>query len=475
MLLLAITFISDASAQQQNKCCGLVITGTIVDHFLGGPGSPLVKKHKEICAEVNARWEKGLKGHSECITIPGLALDDQRLICMKSKTQKDCEQNTENRNGEPGKNYCIWKNNQCTANYAVFERMCAQVECSSKPVDTKGCCGLNDNLKNNSNASSLFQSCQRMSDSGACSKLGDPSTGSYCQWNSNNICPKPIDPNNGCCGINPEAKASTEKFYSTETALRVNKMLSACKVNDKNPQYCTGDCTWYEDKSQCQPLPVTNACCGISDGVRLNNKLIDDSARLLDIYNTCKVKSVDSCNESEFCQIHTDPKKCEKPEVRAPQGCCGVKKELRSSGSLLQMISVCSSNKEAVTCQANAAGPCEWFTNLNDCKISETNTKGPDSDISGTGVVNNTQRGSSGISATVACPTVCAAQATPSCPQKCEIECVPMNKLIRGNAINMLKTKQSSFIMNGSCADYARMESKGKTCKPVSCTPAKPN
>jgi hypothetical protein len=464
IVLMMLMFMS--SQTYARKCCKMIVGGTIVDKFLGGGGSALVKKHQDYCAKIDERWKNGGAGHSECIWSPGIYPGGAHTLC-NNKEEKACK----------GNKYCIWdkSRSKCSTNYTNFNSFCASTTCKDTPLNTKGCCGLNDNQKDNPNALNMFNQCQKYRDKQSCvTKYKNPN-GSYCQWNSNNICKKPEKirvVGQGCCGVSQDAIASTKKFYPSKLAEQVNMMLKSCKGYDRNPKMCEGDCQWYADKTKCKPLPepVPKGCCGMSD---LARKKAKNFRQLMGLYQRCNNKQSSACRETSQCSWQTDLKKCKEPKEPQVVGCCGVKKNLRNHRSLLRFLNTCNQMKNPGSCENDrrSARVCQWFVNVNDCKIQTSNIKGPSTNISGTVNVKK-PKGKSGIIATAGCPKRCAVQANANCPQLCEITCVP-RKFMRGPILKKLKVIKNKTIVSGSCQDYAKKQSRGRYCKVTKCLPAR--
>lgn len=246
---------------------------------------------------------------------------------------------------------------------------------------------------------------------------------------------------------------------------QINTNLNTCKSYDKDPYSCEGDCQWYEDKTKCKPLPDdTNGCCGINDRVRLNNKSIDDYKYLTSVYSKCNQKKSGACKETSECKWHSDKKKCEMPQKPVIIGCCGVKKSLRNNHALATLIETCKVNNNFDKCtnDMRAKRVCDWFTDVNDCKVEVPKN-------------NNNNQGKkpkAQISATEGCSSTCQAKATSKCPQRCDIECSssPITKLVKPKN----STKSHAIITDGNCSNYASSQSKiGKFCRVVKCSPGK--
>ncbi len=296
LLLLCLTLILFYTDQASAKCCRMLVGGTVIDRHLGGPGSPLVKKHQQICAEINERWKTSGSTHSSCVTAPNEF--NQKAICDRAKDQASCESAPAAQNGISGKDYCKWNGSSCVVNYANFESFCSQENDQSvcdriyKPVEKPGCCGVNDLVKNLPSAYTMFQSCKLKKNKGECN--GD------CQWNeSPKTCDEPRKPveKPGCCGVNDLVKNLPSAYT----------MFQSCKLK-KNKGECNGDCQWNEAPKTCdEPKKPEDkrGCCDLNDKVR-------GLPFAPQMFLSCRTKSKDTCGGD--CQWVEAPKTCIGPK-----------------------------------------------------------------------------------------------------------------------------------------------------------------
>ena len=285
--ILAFFYTGQASA----KCCRMLVGGTVIDKHLGGPGSPLVKQHQKICADINEKWKTSGVTHSACVTAPNEFY--QKPICDKAKDQLSCDNADAAQNGVSGKSYCKWSGSSCVVNYANFERFCAQENddqaCARIYGAEKGCCGLNDKVKNHPMAYDWFQSC-KSKDKQGCN--GD------CEWKvAPKLCEEPKKP--GCCGHNETIKPNGGTIVG---------IFNYCKTKDYKS--CSGSCQWNLPPKECLPPKVEVAtekagCCGVNEQVK-------NDPYAYKYFQACKNKDKNGCQGD--CQWMESPKTCDEPK-----------------------------------------------------------------------------------------------------------------------------------------------------------------
>jgi len=336
LVLLCLSLILFYSGQASAKCCRMLVGGTVVDKHLGGPGSPLVKKHQQICAEINERWKTSGSTHSSCLTAPNEF--NQKSNCDRAKDQASCENAPAAQNGVSGKDYCKWNGTSCVVNYANFESFCSQENDQSvcdriyKPVEKPGCCGINDKVKDHPMAYDWFQSCK---------SKGKDSCNGDCQWNeAPKRCDEPKKP--GCCGHNENIKPNGNTIVA---------IFNYCKSKDYKS--CKDSCQWNLPPKQCNPPKVEividkPGCCGVLDQVK-------NLPSAYTMFQACKIKkNKDECRGD--CQWNEAPKTCDEPKKpEDKRGCCDLNDKVRGLPFAAQMYQSCKSKTKD-----SCGGDCQW-------------------------------------------------------------------------------------------------------------------
>lgn len=342
LLLLCLTLILFYTDQASAKCCRMLVGGTVIDRHLGGPGSPLVKKHQQICAEINERWKTSGSTHSSCVTAPNEF--NQKAICDRAKDQASCESAPAAQNGISGKDYCKWNGSSCVVNYANFESFCSQENDQSvcdriyKPVEKPGCCGINDKVKDHPMANDWFQSCK---------SKGKDSCNGDCQWNeAPKRCDEPKKP--GCCGHNENIKPNGNTIVA---------IFNYCKTQDYKS--CKDSCQWNLPPKQCNPPKVEAdkpGCCGVND-------LVKNLPSAYTMFQSCKLKkNKGECNGD--CQWNEAPKTCDEPKKPVDKpGCCGVLDQVKNLPIAYTMFQACKTKKNKDECR----GDCQWNESPKTC------------------------------------------------------------------------------------------------------------